>query len=85
MISPFIVECIEEMMEKTKRKKARTKNDESEGQREVLTDLECIGNALLASSGYEMHGSFACTFYSERISEIIARLSQKYYFYLVIT
>ena len=31
------------------------------------------------------HGSFACTFYSERISEVIAKLSQKYDFYLVIT
>ena len=54
MNSPFIVECIEEMMEKTKRKKVRTKNDESEGQGEALTDLERIGNALLASSGNGM-------------------------------
>ena len=33
----------------------------------------------------EAHGSFACTIYSERMSEIIARLSQKYDFNLVIT
>ena len=31
------------------------------------------------------HGSFTRTFYSERISQIIAKLSQKYNFYLVIT
>ena len=32
-----------------------------------------------------VHGNFARTFYSERISEIIAKQSQKYHFYLVIT
>ena len=31
---------------------------------------------------YAYHGSFARTFYCARISEIIAKLSQKYHFYL---
>ena len=33
---------------------------------------------------YAYHGSFARTFYCARISEIIAKLSQKYHFYFVI-
>ena len=40
---------------------------------------------FLAEFAAVVHGSFARTFYSERISEIIAKLSQKYNFYLVIT
>ena len=36
-------------------------------------------------AGPRYHGSFARTFYSEHISEIIAKLSQKYHFYLVTT
>ena len=33
--------------------------------------------------GKVVHGSFARTVYSERISEVIAKLSQQYDFYLV--
>ena len=33
----------------------------------------------------DYHGNFACTFYSERIPEIITKLSHKYHFYLLIT
>ena len=43
------------------------------------------GTATLVLTSGVSHGSFARTFYSERISEIIAKLSQKYHFYLVIT
>ena len=41
--------------------------------------------AMLVLTSGMSHGSFARTFYSERIYEIIAKLSQKYHFYLVMT
>ena len=50
MNSTFIVESIEEMTEKTKRKWVRTKNDEAEGQGDELTEFDRIGTALLAST-----------------------------------
>ena len=49
MNSTFIVERIEEMTKQTKRKRVRTKNDEDEGQRETLMDLDRIEHALLTS------------------------------------
>ena len=48
--------------------------------------LPCPLLSISASALFDCcHGSFACTFYSERISKIIEKLSQKYHVYLVIT
>ena len=43
--------------------------------------VQVIRNVMIVT----LHGSFARTFYSEPISEIITKLSQKYNFLLVIT
>ena len=43
------------------------------------------GGSSGRGAGMGGHGSFARTFCSARISEIIAKLSQKYHFYLIIS